>query len=268
MSSTQSSLSLVASPLVKVPLLICAARLGFAGFTPPTAPAKAEEQKKYTAAGTDPMVSQTAQVKVIRVQKVRSILPLPRLSDAERRMQVCVWAMILCEGAVLGALHFPSEISTRILESLALRGAANITFTPATVAGMVLLAIGGSIRLSCYRTLGKHFTWDLTVHKNHTLITSGLYSVVRHPAYIGSMTIFAGFTLALFGQGSWFAECIGWDTTVGRVVGGAWTSYVMIAVNGLVRRPAREDAVLQQEFGKEWEAYAKKVPYRLIPYIY
>jgi protein-S-isoprenylcysteine O-methyltransferase Ste14 len=34
------------------------------------------------------------------------------------------------------------------------------------------------------------------------------------------------------------------------------------------RRPIVEDEMLKKEFGKKWDEWAKKVPYRLVPGIY
>ena len=45
----------------------------------------------------------------------------------------------------------------------------------------------------------------------------------------------------------------------------AWYAW-WVAVG--VVRCRTEDEELRKKFGAEWEAYARKTPYRLIPYIY
>lgn len=264
-------LSLFASlKLLKIPLLVCAMRIAFAGFTPPTAPARAEDKEKYKQVGKDPLVPQTTQVKMVNMLRVRPVFVRSHHDTIAEYLQVCVWTMIACEAVALVASVYHTDLSSYVAKAIALHptGVTSVAFTPATIVGMLLLVAGGSIRLSCYRTLGKHFTWDLTVHKDHTLITEGLYSVVRHPAYVGSIASFAGITLAMLGRGSWFAECIGWGTLPGMFVGGAWLLFAGAISSALVQRPAKEDVVLRKEFGAQWVEYARNVPYRLVPYVY
>ena len=47
---------------------------------------------------------------------------------------------------------------------------------------MVIIS-GGLLRLHCYRTLGRFFTFDVSIHEGHQLVTTGSYSIVRHPSY-------------------------------------------------------------------------------------
>ena len=36
----------------------------------------------------------------------------------------------------------------------------------------------------------------------------------------------------------------------------------------LIHRQLRDDAKCKEKYGKDWEVYRKKVPYRIVPYIY
>lgn len=130
------------------------------------------------------------------------------------------------------------------------------------------MAGGGLLRLACYRTLGKFFTWELAVKKDHVLVTHGPYSVVRHPAYTGSLMIGVGVVLAQFGPGSWYRECIGLDGLGSKVFVGIWSAWALAVPTLLMRRVNAEDAVLKKEFNEEWNAYAKRTPYRIIPFMY
>jgi protein-S-isoprenylcysteine O-methyltransferase Ste14 len=58
-----------------------------------------------------------------------------------------------------------------------------LTISPAFVFGALVASVGGLGRLLAYRALGKHFTFEMSIKKDHGLITSGPYSVVRHPSY-------------------------------------------------------------------------------------
>ncbi|EKM56879.1 uncharacterized protein PHACADRAFT_254244 [Phanerochaete carnosa HHB-10118-sp] len=130
------------------------------------------------------------------------------------------------------------------------------------------MTAGSLLRLACYHTLGRFFTWELSLKKGHSLVTAGPYSIVRHPSYVGSTLIGVGVVLCHFGPGSWYAECVGWETwgsILYTTLWGAWSLAVPVL---LCARAPTEDRILQKEFGVEWETYAKRTPYRLIPYVY
>lgn len=135
-----------------------------------------------------------------------------------------------------------------------------------------------SDRLACYHSLGRLFTFELTIHKEHTLVTSGLYSIVRHPAYTGSILQSIAVLFCLFGTGSWMREC-GWlgeggvlglfGRRKGSVIGRVAFSFLLARWTYvgymMVRRTKTEDKVLRRQFGAQWDLWATRVPYRLIP---
>ena len=49
--------------------------------------------------------------------------------------------------------------------------------------GWTLSIVGGIMRLVCFKALGEMFTFDLTVHPKHRLITHSLYAYVRYVLY-------------------------------------------------------------------------------------
>ena len=134
--------------------------------------------------------------------------------------------------------------------------------------GFLLLTVGGALRKLCYDTLGKFFTYQLAIFKDHKLITSGPYRVVRHPAYIAFIMANTGFLAIMFAPGSYLWESglleIPWIAAFWGVFGLMAASLLVVTV----RRVPREDAVMRQEFGKEWEQWAKMTPYKLVPYVY
>src|ERR1700761_3654363 len=73
----------------------------------------------------------------------------------------------------------------------------------------ITLLLGGAIlRLVCMRTLGGYFTWEVAVLPNHKLITSGPYSVVRHPSYTGGFAFRVGVVMYVFAEGTFFRDCV------------------------------------------------------------
>ena len=140
--------------------------------------------------------------------------------------------------------------------------------SPAFLAGCGVAMATGYLRILCFRELGKLFTYELTIRDGHRLVTSGPYAVVRHPSY--TMLIVGIYSIAIThaARGSWFRECGVARTTLGKSIGLAFLFFMVHGTFNLVARAPNEDEILRKEFGKEWEDYARRVPYRLIPGIY
>ena len=127
---------------------------------------------------------------------------------------------------------------------------------------------GGLLRVWCYRALGRFFTWQMAIRDDHELITSGPYSIVRHPSYAAQLIMLAGNALVIFGPGSYFTE-----SRLGRLL--PWRTlatfevvYLAIICATLVNRTGKEDDVLKQKFGSQWETWAERTPYKLFPFVY
>lgn len=147
--------------------------------------------------------------------------------------------------------------------------ASKIRITPPFLVGWFFALSGGLIRLASYRALGDLFTFELTIRKEHKLITSGPYSIVRHPSYTAIVMAVFGYCTCQLSPGSWLRECSGLSLhgTAGKVLLTIWAATCMVILSALVARTYREDALLRKEFG-DWDQWAKEVPWRLIPFIY
>ncbi|KAI0086899.1 hypothetical protein BDY19DRAFT_315204 [Irpex rosettiformis] len=143
----------------------------------------------------------------------------------------------------------------------------NLRTSPSFAIGVALVCLGAYIRVLCFRHLGKQFTFQLSIRKDHHLITSGPYSIVRHPSYAGGVVQIIGMILCLAGPSSWFKE-IGVHTLPGKVVGTLVGLVIALGTYGGIARTFKEDVVLKNTFKEEWEEWAKKTPYRLFPYIF
>ena len=113
--------------------------------------------------------------------------------------------------------------------------------------GLVLNAGGSAIRLFGLRTLGKQFSGYVTLQKEHELVQTGMYSVIRHPMYLGALLAFAG----------WGLVFRSWLTIPALVLTGA-----LIAV-----RIRGEEKLLAETFGEAFEDYRRRT-WRLVPFIY
>jgi protein-S-isoprenylcysteine O-methyltransferase len=63
--------------------------------------------------------------------------------------------------------------------------------------GCLLMVAGLVIRLLAIATLSRQFTVDVAIVQDHRIIDKGLYGIIRHPSYSGSLLTFAGLGLAL-----------------------------------------------------------------------
>lgn len=114
--------------------------------------------------------------------------------------------------------------------------------------GLGLMLAGIAVRWTAIHTLGVFFTGRVQIREGHTLIRTGLYSRLRHPAYAGSL-------LAYFGLGLAFAN---WWTLACSVVP------YLVAIGYRMRV---EETVLQKTFGPAYAEYAEATK-RLIPGVY
>jgi len=169
--------------------------------------------------------------------------------------------------------EFPSPASKQILSLLTFASASYDhtsikSTTPAFVFGSVLQVAGGLLRAACYQHLGRYFTFQLAVAEDHRLVTSGPYSIVRHPSYTAIIAGNVGMLLCWLGRGSWVIESGLLETTVGKMVVYVLVAFTLVTMVGLIPRCMREDRVLRSEFGEAWEAWAKQTPARLIPGVF
>lgn len=114
--------------------------------------------------------------------------------------------------------------------------------------GLALMFAGITIRWTAIHALGAFFTGRVQIREGHTLIRTGLYSRLRHPAYTGSL-------LAYFGLGLAFAN---WWT-----LAFSFLPY-LIAIGYRIHV---EEAVLRDAFGPAYAEYAQTTK-RIVPWVY
>jgi protein-S-isoprenylcysteine O-methyltransferase Ste14 len=117
-----------------------------------------------------------------------------------------------------------------------------------SVIGLFIITTGIIFRIWAIHALGKHFTPTVQIKEDHRLITSGPYSVVRHPSYLGAMW-------AMVGTSVFLISIIGIIISFGCMF---YAYYIRIAT---------EERALSELFGKEYGEYQKKVK-KLIPFIW
>jgi protein-S-isoprenylcysteine O-methyltransferase Ste14 len=115
-----------------------------------------------------------------------------------------------------------------------------------TVIGDVLVAVG-LIIAQLVVMQNSYAAATITVESGQTLVSTGLYHIVRHPMYVGALIMMVGTPLAL-------------DSFWGIVV-------LVPAVLVLGVRILDEEKMLRQELTGYGE-YTHEVRYRLIPYVW
>jgi protein-S-isoprenylcysteine O-methyltransferase Ste14 len=113
--------------------------------------------------------------------------------------------------------------------------------------GVALFAAGGALRIWPVFVLGHRFSGLVAIQPDHTLVTNGIYGVIRHPSYLGLLINSLGWSLA-------FRSGVGVLLTV-------------LLIPPLLARIHAEENLLHSEFGDEYNAYRSQT-WRLIPGIY
>jgi len=246
-------------------LCICAGAAGF--HISLTAPDSAKNDRVVVPNAIEMLIVRV-NVLIPRFLKVRSIRT--RASVNLTISQGTIWLATLAEAAVVLIHYIPAHyippIISNTLVKLGNPGATKLT--AASAFGSLMFVMSGYIRWQCYRTLGRFFTFELSIRDGHKLVTSGPYSVVRHPSYTGLPMCFIG-AWAMYGApGSWLQESGVLDLPYVSAVAKTWTTLMAMVIVILVVRIPQEDKMMAREIGKEWEEWAQRVKYRLIPGVY
>ncbi|KAI0654993.1 hypothetical protein C8Q70DRAFT_1084123 [Cubamyces menziesii] len=156
--------------------------------------------------------------------------------------------------------------------------------------GAALALWGAALRVACFRALGPLFTFELTISPTHRLVTDGPYAWVRHPSYAGVYAVLLGASAVMVAPGAWLREAwlapslcaarggagfCGGDVGVSAVrtvlawaFVAFWTTKVVYALRSTNRRLGTEDAELRRVFGAQWEEWAGRVPWALVPWVF
>jgi len=113
--------------------------------------------------------------------------------------------------------------------------------------GVALFAAGGALRIWPVFVLGHRFSGLVSIQPEHSLVTNGIYGVIRHPSYLGLLI-----------------NSLGWSLGFRSGVGVLLTA---LLIPPLLARINAEENLLHSEFGDEYDVYRSQT-WRLIPGIY
>jgi protein-S-isoprenylcysteine O-methyltransferase len=114
--------------------------------------------------------------------------------------------------------------------------------------GLAIMAVEIGIRAWTRVTLGRYFSVKLEVREKQPLVEEGPYARVRHPGYLGYLTMWTGLA-------------------VSAMSGLAIVVVVLLFSTVYSYRIKNEEAMLMTTFGPAYEQYRKRTN-RLIPFIY
>lgn len=115
------------------------------------------------------------------------------------------------------------------------------------IIGLALLIIVFAILVTGQVTLFRNYSSLLVIHKDHQLITHGIYRFTRNPIYLANLMLFIGFPI-------YAASLYGF-----------LTSLVLIPI--FLNRIRMEERMLADYFQDSFQKY-KKTTKRLIPFIF
>jgi protein-S-isoprenylcysteine O-methyltransferase Ste14 len=113
--------------------------------------------------------------------------------------------------------------------------------------GVALFAAGGALRMWPVFVLGRRFSGLVAIQPGHTLVTTSVYGVIRHPSYLGLL-----------------ANSLGWALTFRSGVGILLSAATLVP---LLARIASEEALLRAHFGADYDAYRART-WRMIPFVF
>jgi protein-S-isoprenylcysteine O-methyltransferase len=115
-------------------------------------------------------------------------------------------------------------------------------------AGVVLFVTGLLLRWWAIIVLGRFFTVDVTIEKDHELVERGPFRILRHPSYAGVLLAFVGFALSLLN----------------------WAALIVILLPifaAFIHRMNVEEQALSRALGSTYTEYVTRTK-RLVPFLY
>jgi protein-S-isoprenylcysteine O-methyltransferase Ste14 len=126
---------------------------------------------------------------------------------------------------------------------------ADYELTPAPLAGGVALyAVGLYLFRRSHQDLGTNWSITLEIRERHRLVTDGIYRRIRHPMYLSLIVFSLGQALAV---PNW-------------LVGPSYLAGIGLLC---ALRLGPEERMMREEFGAEYEAYARRTA-RLLPGVF
>jgi len=148
-------------------------------------------------------------------------------------------------------LIFRSVIPAVLIASMFIYFSRFGQYEPLTIIfllGYLLIIAGLIVRWIAVLSLGKAFTVKVSILKDQSLKTDGIYKKIRHPSYTGFLMYYLGLGLIMQNR-----ICLLILTIMPLVV--------------VLMRIKHEEFVLREHFRDQYESYAQKT-WKLFPYLF
>jgi len=115
------------------------------------------------------------------------------------------------------------------------------------VSGLIVFIIFSWTQIWSFKYLGKNYSQEIIVTKDHELITSGPYKFIRHPQYLSQLLS---------------------DLGAGVALGGfvAVPLVILLEIPLFVLRAKKEEEIMKQHFGDKFLEYKKQSGF-MIPFL-
>jgi len=135
--------------------------------------------------------------------------------------------------------------------------------------GVFLVCIGVLLREWARIELGRFFTFQIGIRKNHVLIQTGPYSVIRHPSYIGHLLTSIGLLLyactcvyaCVYSSNQEYLSYLAYCAIIIPII------MVVINLYSVFIALPNEEIMLSKAFPDEWKLYSKHT-WRILPFIW
>lgn len=119
---------------------------------------------------------------------------------------------------------------------------------PVYLFGMAIIVAASLLRRHCFKQLGDSFTGNVRASADQKVVTTGAYSILRHPSYTAGILMNVGIGVAL----------------------GSWASTLLLGVAGFATYAYRirvEERTLADVIGEPYREFMRTRK-RLIPFVY
>lgn len=127
-----------------------------------------------------------------------------------------------------------------IIEAVYFRYPESFRWDTITTLALIGMIAGLALRIWAVLTLGRFFTWFITVYDDHQVIRSGPFRFIRHPAYCGALILFVSTLIFLH---AW----------VGALLSLGFQLFAYL------RRINYEEAFMLDRLGEPYVAYTREV---------
>lgn len=135
-----------------------------------------------------------------------------------------------------------------MLEAIFFRYPESFRWDVVTTVALIIMLAGLSLRVWAVLTLGRFFTWFITVYDDHQVIRTGPFRFIRHPAYGGALLLFVGTLLFLH---AWIGAALS----------------LVFQLFAYVRRIRYEEAMMVERLGERYIVYTREVD-ALVPLLW